>query len=547
MPHPSPYKIDIPDVDILSFLFPADKPASNKPIWINAENPDHSLSPAQLLQWVRRLGAGLDALRIPQNEVVMMFSSNHIFVPVVYLGVAGSGRIFSGCNPAYGVDETAFQISNTGAKLILVEPPYLPIVLKAAAKHSFPLDRIFLFSDTPCQPNSSIQDWSTFLPTPSASSRWSWPHLPSSTVAVLNYSSGTTGLPKGVMITHGNIIANVLQSLYMRSLASATTTTPSPSPSPERWLGFSPLYHAFGQLWTISAAAYTHTPVYLMRSFALPSFLSHLQTHRITHLQTAPPVLVLLAKRPEVASHDLSSLRNILCGAAPLSADLQNAVSQKLNVKVVQTWGMTELTCSSCHVPGLMDDRTGSVGPADPNCLVKLLDEEGKEVGVGQPGEMHIRGPNVCAGYWRNEEATRGAFDEEGYLRTGDVGVRDERGWYWIVDRKKELIKVKGFQVAPAELEAVLLEHEGVDDVAVVGVEGGDGEEMPRAYVVRKDGTGVTEEEIRRWMDGKVAKHKRLEGGVKFVAEVPKSASGKIVRRTMREWAKRDARPKAKL
>lgn len=258
----------------------------------------------------------------------------------------------------------------------------------------------------------------------------------------------------------------------------------------------------------------------------------------------------MLAKRPETRDFDLGSLRNILCGAAPLSKELQNEVVATIGsgLRVVQTWGMTEVTCSSLHVPGLLDDRSGSVGFPDPGCSIKLVDEGGAEVGLGTAGEIFVKGPNVCLGYWRNEEATKEAFDKEGYLRTGDVAVRDERGWYWIVDRKKELIKVRGFQVAPAELEAVLLGHEGIADAAVVGVRRGE-EEAPRAYVVLKEGgegRGVKEEDVVEWMRGRVARHKWLEGGVRFVDEVPKSPSGKILRKVVREWAK-EAEVKAKL
>lgn len=288
------------------------------------------------------------------------------------------------------------------------------------------------------------------------------------TVAVLNYSSGTTGLPKGVMITHQNVIANVEQSIYMRDLEQPYHSSSRPQ---ERWLGFLPLYHAYGQLWSIVAACRTLSPCYFMRSFNYVKFLENIQKHRITHIQTAPPVLVMLSKRPETSKYDLSSLQNILCGAAPLSKELQNEVSAKCNLKVVQTWGMTEVTCSCLHVPGGRDDRSGSVGYIDPNASIKLIDDSGQEVGVGERGEIYVKGPNVCIGYWRNERATRETFDDEGFLRTGDVAVKNEDGWYWIVDRKKELIKVKGFQVAPAELEATLLEHEHVADAAVVGLQ----------------------------------------------------------------------------
>jgi acyl-CoA synthetase (AMP-forming)/AMP-acid ligase II len=216
-----------------------------------------------------------------------------------------------------------------------------------------------------------------------------------------------------------------------------------------------------------------------------------------------------------------------------------------------------------------MDDRSGSVGYIDPNSEMKLVDEDGKEVGVGERGEICVRGPNICLGYWRNDKATTETFDEDGFLRTGDVAIRDDSGWYWIVDRKKELIKVKGFQVAPAELEAVLLENEHVADAAVVALQG-DHEELPRAYISLKDASKgkVKEKDIQEWTATKVAKHKRLTGGVKvchvrlicvgvcanseqFIDEVPKSPSGKIQRKVIREWAAQDSKnftkPKAKL
>lgn len=281
-----------------------------------------------------------------------------------------------------------------------------------------------------------------------------------------------------------------------------------------------------------------------MREFSFEPFLRNIQNHKITHIQTAPPVLVMLDKRPETSRYKLDSLINILCGAAPLSKELQNAVSDKFGLKVVQTWGMTEVTCSCLHVPGGLDDRSGSVGFIDPNAQMKLINDDGNEVTKpGDRGEIHVKGPNVCLGYWKNEAATRDTFDNEGFLRTGDVAVYDEKGWFWIVDRKKELIKVKGFQVAPAELEALLLEHDDVADAAVVALQK-DHEELPRAYVVLKESAKgkVKERDIVSWTEQRVAKHKRLEGGVKFIDEVPKSPSGKIQRTVMRDWAKRDAK-----
>ncbi|KAF2106580.1 4-coumarate-CoA ligase 2 [Lophiotrema nucula] len=543
MPSESPFKIDIPATDLLSYLFPPSQPASDKPIWIDADDTTNSLSPRQLLQWAQRLGLGLQKLGLQKQDVVMVYSQNHIFMPVAYMGISGCGCIFSGCNPAYGVEEVVFQIQNTDCKVILVEPALLSTLMNAASKTNFPKERIFLFSDSKNTPIDEVQDFRSFLPSEKEAESWTWHTLSAdesrTTVTALNYSSGTTGLPKGVMISHQNVIANVEQSIYMRDLEQPYSPQNRPQ---ERWLGFLPLYHAYGQLWSIVAAARTGSPCYFMRSFNYLKFLENIQKHRITHIQTAPPVLVMLAKRPETPSYDLSSLQNILCGAAPLSKELQNEVSAKCGLKVVQTWGMTEVTCSCLHVPGGRDDRSGSVGYIDPNATIKLIDDAGNEVGPGERGEIHVKGPNVCLGYWGNEEATKETFDSEGFLKTGDVAVRDEEGWHWIVDRKKELIKVKGFQVAPAELEALLLEHEHVADAAVCALQL-EHEEHPRAYVSLKSQhkDSSSESSIESWVSERVAKHKQLTGGVVFIEEVPKSPSGKIQRKVLRDWAKKDA------
>jgi 4-coumarate--CoA ligase len=194
MPQQSPYQIDISATDILSYVYPEGKDPYDQPIWIDADDTQKSLSPKQALGWIKRLGLGLDNLKIGQGEVVMMFSTNHIFCPVAYLGVAGSGRVFSGTNPAYTVGEIAFQITNTGAKIILVDPALLDNLLKAADQVGFPHDKIYLFLDEPCQPQRGIKDWSSFLPTQRDAENWQWHRMSaeesSSNTAVLNYSSG---------------------------------------------------------------------------------------------------------------------------------------------------------------------------------------------------------------------------------------------------------------------------------------------------------------------------------------------------------------------
>lgn len=420
-----------------------------------------------------------------------------------------------------------------------------------------------MFSDGENQPVDGIRDWHSLLGTSEEAENYRWPRLGAEStqkIAAINYSSGTTGFPKGVMITHYNLIANVEQvSSSTRGLAYTT------SPSAERWISFLPLYHAFGQLFTCLLAAKLLIPVYIMKTFVFEDFLRLIETHKITDMQVAPPILVMLSKRPETSRYDLSSLKTIASGAAPLSKELQAMCAERYNVIITQGWGMTELTSAGTSSRVGIENCGGSIGMLLPNCEARLLDEDGNEVKPHERGEIFIRGPNVSVGYWRNEEATRQAMLPDGWFRTGDIATHDETGRLWIVDRlkvshtrlpclflckflpprsplKQELIKVNGFQVAPAELEATLLKHDSIADAAVVGITIA-GEEWPRAYVALKDSAkgNVQPADIQHWIQARVAKHKRLQGGVVFVDMVPKSASGKIQRKIMSEWAKNDA------
>ncbi|KAM5369315.1 hypothetical protein ACJZ2D_009034 [Fusarium nematophilum] len=564
MPVSSPYPIlDIPQKNVLSYLF-GDGNVSEEPLWIDSKEPRKSLSPNKLLGWVKRLGFGLERLGVKKGEVVLICTPNSIFVPVAFLGIVGAGFIFSGVNPVYTATEMAHQLENTMAKAVLVHPKMLDTMLEAASKAGLSKDRIFQFSDTESPLHAGVKDWRVMLGTPTQGDSWQWPELSpqeaTTTIATINYSSGTTGLPKGVCVSHYNLIANVEQTVFMRYAHKPFAFEARPQ---ERWVGALPLSHAYGQMYTILMAVKLRVPIYIMTEFRYEEFLAVIGKFRITSLQVAPPILVMLSKRPETARYDISSVKDVLCGAAPLSRELQNECQRRFQMQINQGWGMTEVTCGALHVPGGIKDDTGSVGQLDPNCECKLVDEDGHEVGVGKPGEMHIRGPNVCLGYWRNEAATGESFDGDGYLKTGDIAIRDEKGFFWIVDRKKvrgfkdsscgtltdmifnllqELIKVNALQVAPAELEATLLENEHVADAAVVGITL-NGNEWPRAYVVIQDASRnkVSPTDIKDWISERVAKHKRLAGGVVFVESVPKLASGKIKRKEMRDWARRDA------
>jgi len=286
-----------------------------------------------------------------------------------------------------------------------------------------------------------------------------------------------------------------------------------------------------------------------MPKFELAAFCNHIQTHKITFAYVVPPVVLLLGKSPIVSDYDLSSIRMLNSGAAPLTEDIVHAVWNRLKIPVKQGYGLSE-TSPTTHAQKWEDWKTtiGSVGVLLPNQTAKYMNAEDKEVPAGQTGELWIKGPNIFLGYLNNPTGTANALTSDGYFKTGDVGHQDKNGNFYITDRVKELIKYKGFQVPPAELEGILLGHEWVDDVAVIGLyDEAQATEVPRAYVVPKKGIEKGKEgEIVAWLAKKVASHKRLRGGIRFVDEIPKSASGKILRRMLKEKALKEE-GKAKL
>lgn len=289
---------------------------------------------------------------------------------------------------------------------------------------------------------------------------------------------------------------------------------------------------------------------YVLRRFELEPYLVTIQRFQITELFLVPPLVIALLMSPTTKNYSLHSVRLISCGAAPLKRELQNKLKNDFchpDAVFNQVWGMTETSCIATLLPPSESDDTGSVGRPVPNLDIKLVDDDGNDItAYNVAGEICVRGPTVIPGYFENDAANAQTFDKEGYLKTGDIGYCDasSKKWY-IIDRKKELIKVRGFQVAPPELEGVLLLHPQIVDAAVISVTGFPGQprelECPRAYVVRRpgpEGDKLGEEEVKSWFGGRLARYKALTGGVVFVDAIPKNASGKILKRVLRERAK---------
>ena len=353
---------------------------------------------------------------------------------------------------------------------------------------------------------------------------------PANDVAVLPYSSGTTGLTKGVMLTHHNLVANVQQFLNRPGEASAMAAD-------DVILTHLPLFHIYGMNVLMNGAIGAGATQVMMGRFDMDEFLSLMARHRVTQMFTVPPVGLGLTQYPGVADHDLSSLRVGFFGAAPLSADMQARIQQVMGFPIIQGYGMTE-TSPVTHADFMEPDliRHGSIGPALPDTEQKVVDVETgeRELGADEIGELIIRGPQVMKGYYNNRAATEETMTEDGWLHTGDIVRADADGYVWILDRKKELIKYKGFQVPPAELEGVLLEHPAIADAAVIGKEDVESGEIPKAFVVRRPGAELGADEVMSFVAGKLATFKHIRE-VEFIEAVPKNPSGKILRRELIE------------
>jgi acyl-CoA synthetase (AMP-forming)/AMP-acid ligase II len=301
-------------------------------------------------------------------------------------------------------------------------------------------------------------------------------------------------------------------------------------------IGILPFYHIYGMVVIMNMSLVRGATIVTMPRFDLEQFLQLLEKHQITRANLVPPILLALAKHPLVANYDLSSIIEILSGAAPLSAELGDAVAERLNCNVIQGYGMTE-TSPVTHVcpnfPGMV--KRASVGPALPNTAVKVIDiKNGQALGPNEEGEIWIHGPQVMKGYLNNPDATAATVDNEGWIHTGDIGYVDDDGYTFIVDRLKELIKYKGFQVAPAELEGLLLTNPIIADAAVIPSPDEEAGEIPKAFIVLKPGVESSADEIMAWVAERVSPQKKIRA-VQFVDTVPKSASGKILRRVLVE------------
>ncbi|MFJ4683870.1 4-coumarate--CoA ligase family protein [Streptomyces sp. NPDC088789] len=489
-----------------------------------------TLTYAQVDRFHRRVAAGLAEAGVRKGDVLALHSPNTVAFPTAFYAATRAGASVTTVHPLATPEEFAKQLTDSAARWIVTVSPLLASA-RRAAELAGGVREIFVCDSAPG--HRSLADLLAGTgPEPAVDLD------PVDDVAVLPYSSGTTGTPKGVMLTHRQIATNLAQ----------LTTSVMPSGPGDRILAVLPFFHIYGLTALMNAPLKQGATVVVLPRFELETFLAAIQNHRITGLYVAPPIVLALAKHPAVARYDLSCLRYIISAAAPLDATLAAACSRRLNLPPVgQAYGMTELSPGTHVVPlaAMREAPSGTVGRLIPGTEMRIvsLDDPGRDLGPGERGEILIRGPQVMKGYLGRPEATAEMIDPDGWLHTGDVGRVDEDGWLFVVDRVKELIKYKGFQVAPAELEALLLTHPGIADAAVIGGHDDDGNEVPHAYVVRQPSVAdLTEDEVMTYVAERVSPYKRVRR-VTFIDGVPRAASGKILRRELRELRELRERP----
>ncbi|KAH8675824.1 hypothetical protein BX600DRAFT_186734 [Xylariales sp. PMI_506] len=541
----SPYAdLAIPNLDIWTFLFERKDRVipDTKEIFIDGER-GRSYTLAQIKKATTDFGKALKSQwGFKKGDVVALFSPNNVDFPVVLWGTLWAGGACTTANPTYTVKELTFQLKDSGAKAVVTQLPMLQTVLEAAKQIGLPEDRIILIGDAR-DPAGKFKHF-TELQDTSLLGQSKTKVDPENDVAFLVYSSGTTGLPKGVMLKHRNIIANVMQQLSVEQ-QSGLQPLGGLDGKGDKQLAVLPFFHVYGLTALLHFTLYQGFQAIVLPKFELEAACKLIQDYGITFAYIPPPIALGLAKHPVVDKYDLSSLKWLNSGAAPLTHELINGVWERLTIPIKQGYGLSESSPTS-HLQTVLEwaKYKGSVGKLVPNMEARIVDLEGKDVSIGQEGEIWLKGPNVFSGYHNRPELAKDTFSEDGYFKTGDIGFIDAKGNFTITDRLKELIKYKGFQVAPAELEGVLVGHPDIMDACVIpAFDHERSTEVPRAYVVLKANTPRTEAtatEIVKWLGSKVSPHKQLRGGVRFIDEVPKNASGKILRRILKEEAKKE-------
>jgi len=470
---------------------------------------------------VQRVARNLVALGVKPGEIIAIFLPNCWEYAVAYHAATLAGAIPTLVNPSYRERELRYQLENSGAGMLISDGPLLPALGSAKIcnlRHIFSTRMPFAGAT----PFSDLLKASTAaMPAPESSSQ--------STLAALPYSSGTTGLPKGVMLSHYNLVSNVYQLF-----APGEQATPT---SDDITLDFLPLYHIYGLNVVLNPTLMSGGTLVMMPRFDPQRAMELLVSEGVTLMPLVPPVMSCFITAAQQGHFPANhSVRAVKSGAAPLAPELPRRFTELTGIRVRQGYGMTEASPVT-HL-GFIEDhlyKPGSIGMPVALTDCRLVDDSGSDVAPGERGELLMRGPQFMSGYWKSPEATREVL-RDGWYWSGDIAAIDERGFYTIVDRRKEMIKYKGFAIAPAEVEAVLLEHPAVQDCGVVGRQDSSAGEIPVAFVVLRDSfdeCSKTSDALCAYVSETLSSYKQPRE-VRFVKIIPRNPSGKILRKDLR-------------
>lgn len=503
--------VDIDDCSITEFALRHAERLADKAAFVDSTTGAR-MSYATLASRIARLAGGLKASGVGPGTTWALMAPNVPDYAVAFHGLAYAGATVTTLNPTYGAKEIGHQLADSKASAIITTQAFHATAREAA--EACGVERIVLLDEGDAPGLRSLEGEPLGAQVPVDVHNH---------VVALPYSSGTTGFPKGVMLTHRNLVANLCQARPSFGLSDADVC-----------FAVLPFFHIYGMQVLMNMALGHGATVVTAPRFDLVRMLELTQEHRMTRLFLVPPIVLALAKQPVVDNYDLSSVRQIYSGAAPLPEDVASAAAKRLGCTIGQGYGLTE-TSPVLTTTSTTNYRPGSVGTVVPHTQIRLVDPDtGEDATAGVRGELWARGPQVTAGYFGNAGATAATIDADGWLHTGDVAVADEDGHFYIVDRLKELIKVNGFQVAPAELEARLLQHPDIVDAAVIGIPDDEAGERPKAFVVTAPGASLDAAAVVSFTAENLVSYKEL-AAVEFVEAIPKSASGKILRRQLRD------------
>ena len=511
--------LDIPATPLAEFVLAGAAARGARPALIEP-GTGRTITYAELPLLVDRAAASLAQLGIGKGSVCAIFAANSPEYLVALLAIATLGAIATTASPLYTTSDLEKQLKDSAARVLFTSKALGPTWRDALADTS--VEHVVTF-DEPTDPVGArtARAFSALVANAGTPPRVA---IDPEDLVALPYSSGTTGLPKGVMLTHRNLVANMRQTDAAEHFHDGEDVT----------IAFLPFFHIYGLTVIGLLGLKCGATLVVLPKFELESYLALVERYRATLLHVVPPVVVALAKHPAVAGRDFSSVRKLFSGAAPLGADVTEQCMRRIACVLTQGYGLTE-TSPVTHVMPENSARLklGSIGVPVPNTECRIVDPEtGRDVATGDSGELWIRGPQVMRGYFNRPDETRAALDADGWFRTGDIGRADVDGFVFIVDRLKELIKYKGMQVPPAELEALLLSHPAVADAAVVPFADEEAGEIPRAFVVRKG--AATAEELMAFVARQVASYKKVRR-LEFIDAIPKSPSGKILRRLLKD------------